>query len=192
MFSQIVYKHPCECGFKYSSTNPVYSCLNCGGNVTPKEYEKPLAMIYEVPVDQGIRTQTKSTITFQCPHCKRVAQVHNGTSYRCICEGPDPAELWAEAHKYAPANKDNWSEKAARFWYNGWIKKIPKFGCGCEDHWAALTSNNPPQFESPLAFFTWFWARHNDVSTNQSLKPTLTLEEAFALWWPDQQNLSQT
>lgn len=102
----------------------------------------------------------------------------------------ETVELWKEAHEYAKNNADNWDEKATREWYAKWLKKIPKFGCGCTNHWAALTLANPPQFESPLAFFTWFWARHNDVSRTQSKKPELTLDEAFGLWWPDHQNIS--
>jgi hypothetical protein len=101
--------------------------------------------------------------------------------------------LWKEAHEYAMAHEDNWDEAATRLWYQAWVKRIPKFGCGCQDHWAAITRSNPPQFESPMAFFTWFWARHDEVSRTQSKKPELTLDEAFRIWWPkyaDQQNLS--
>lgn len=98
---------------------------------------------------------------------------------------PDTAALWAEAHEYAFAHKDSWNEKDAKLWYLKWIRKIPKYGCGCQSHWKALVAKNPIQFETPVRFFEWFWARHNDVSRTQSKKPEITLEEAYLLWWKD-------
>lgn len=95
------------------------------------------------------------------------------------------SELWLEAHRYAPANADNWEPMAAMRWYNAWADRIPRFGCGCQNHWSEMTRVHRPTFTSPKAFFEWFWARHDDVSRQHSGRPRITLDQAYALYWPD-------
>ena len=90
---------------------------------------------------------------------------------------------WQLLHSYAPTNATKWNPATARQWYETeWTQLIPS--CGeCRQHWAGLTNQHPPDFSSPRVFFEWSWARHNDVSTMLSKRPTITLEEAYAIYW---------
>lgn len=96
----------------------------------------------------------------------------------------DTAKLWAEAHQYAPANESNWSIVVAKSWYENWCKRIPRYGCGCSDHWRAITREMPPDFSTPKSLFEWFWAMHNQVSRERAGKPEMSLEDCYLQWWP--------
>lgn len=98
---------------------------------------------------------------------------------------PKPASPWKLAHSYAPLNCNIWNANNAKQWYlNIWKPKIPQ--CGqCRKHWTELEQQYPPDFSSPKAFFEWFWARHNDVSRLHANKPTITLDEAYKMYWPN-------
>ncbi len=92
---------------------------------------------------------------------------------------------WGMLHQYAPLNAAKWNPQSAHQWYAiEWLPMIPS--CGeCRVHWAELTRQHPPDFSTPRAFFEWSWARHNDVSINHSHRPTITLEQAYAMYWPN-------
>ena len=90
---------------------------------------------------------------------------------------------WGVIHSYAPTNATKWNPATARQWYDTeWTPLIPS--CGeCRQHWAELTKQHPPDFSSARAFFEWAWSRHNDVSTMHSKRPTITLKEAYTVYW---------
>jgi hypothetical protein len=115
-----------------------------------------------------------------CPKCKMV--VHNGTGYE---DNEAILGAWGILHYYAPKNATKWNPQVAQQWYAiEWLPMIPS--CGeCRVHWAELTRQHPPDFSTPRAFFEWSWARHNDVSINHSHRPTITLEQAYAMYWPN-------
>jgi len=102
-------------------------------------------------------------------------------------QGYDP---WLALHRYAVEHCNDWDEVTAERWYLiRWLRTVPKYkpdgaSCGCQTHWAELTKQYPPDFSSPIAFFEWAWARHNDVSTMHSHRPTISLAEAYQLYWP--------
>ncbi len=91
---------------------------------------------------------------------------------------------WGTLHSYAPDNVSQWNSAIARQWYQDvWKPLIPS--CGeCRQHWEELTKQYPPDFSSPQAFFKWTWARHDDVSRLHSLRPRISLDQAYALYWP--------
>jgi len=98
----------------------------------------------------------------------------------------DTANTWRLLHSYAVEHQFDWDPKAAKRWYfQEWLKKVPNYGCSCQKNWIELTKKFPPDFTSPRAFFEWAWARHNDVSEHHSKKPTITLNEAYAIHWTD-------
>lgn len=93
---------------------------------------------------------------------------------------------WLPLHRYAPDHVATWdASRASNWYYNDWLPQIPSYGCPCQAHWDELTQQNPPDFSSPGAFFQWAWARHNDVSTTHSKRPTISLDEAYQLYWSD-------
>ena len=101
-----------------------------------------------------------------------------------IIQRAKTAEIWLRLHKFAPENAANWDARTARRWYcRVWLPTVPRYGCKCQEHWRELTKKFPPDFSSPKAFFEWGWARHNDVSITHSKKPTITLEQAYAMYW---------
>lgn len=95
---------------------------------------------------------------------------------------------WGLLHSYAPTNAIEWSPAVARQWYQDeWKPLIPS--CGeCRQHWAELEAKHPPDFSSPQAFFKWAWARHDDVSRLHSQRPRISLDQAYALFWPSSDN----
>ena len=94
------------------------------------------------------------------------------------------AAAWRALHRYAVDNYLCWDEiEAARWYRKEWLRTIPRYGCKCQEHWRELTKKFPPDFSSAKAFFEWGWARHNDVSTNYSKKPTISLADAYSLHW---------
>lgn len=97
-----------------------------------------------------------------------------------------PPNPWTTLHKYAPSNSKNWNIEDARQWYtNIWKPTIPR--CGkCREHWKELETRLPPDFSSPTSFFEWTWASHNDVSIKHSNKPTITLDQAYSIYWPSE------
>lgn len=91
---------------------------------------------------------------------------------------------WLPLHRYAVEHAENWCPTKAEKWYRReWKPRIPNYGCSCVSHWKDLEAKNPPDFTSPQAFFEWGWARHNDVSEQHSKKPTITLDDAYAIYW---------
>ena len=114
----------------------------------------------------------------RCHKCGHV--VHNGDG-----KEPERTDAWGMLHQYAPLNAAKWNPQSAHQWYAiEWMPMIPS--CGeCRVHWAELTRQHPPDFSTPRAFFEWSWARHNDVSINHSHRPTITLEQAYAMYWPN-------
>lgn len=131
------------------------------------------------------RIISTSPVTMKCPACGSVITARGGTAnpIKSITE-LSTANAWQSLHSYAPTNASKWNPATARQWYESeWTQMIPS--CGeCRVHWAELTKQHPPDFSSARAFFEWTWARHNDVSTNHSHRPTITLEEAYRIYWP--------
>lgn len=124
----------------------------------------------------GIKFFFAATDFVRCHKCSSV--VHNGDG-----KEPERTDPWGMLHSYAPTNASKWNPATARQWYQDtWNPLIPS--CGeCRQHWAELTKQHPPDFSSARAFFEWAWARHNDVSTMHSKRPTITLEEAYTVYW---------
>jgi len=134
------------------------------------------------------RIVSTSPVTMNCPLCGSVISIRGGTTspIKSIAE-ITTGSAWTLLHSYAPTNASKWNPTTARQWYDTeWTQLIPS--CGeCRQHWAELTKQHPPDFLSPRAFFEWGWARHNDVSTLHSHRPTISLAEAYQLYWPDAQ-----
>lgn len=96
----------------------------------------------------------------------------------------DTAALWRELHLYAVEHFANWDEKEAKRWYRRqWRPRIPKYGCSCQEHWKELEKTFPLVFDDPISFFESTWRNHNMVSETHSKRPTITLEEAYELYW---------
>lgn len=100
-----------------------------------------------------------------------------------IAEYKAKFSAWGVLHSYTAKHSATWNPAIARQWYDTeWTQLIPS--CGeCRVHWAELTKQHPPDFSSAKAFFEWGWARHNDVSTLHSKRPTITLDEAYRIYW---------
>jgi hypothetical protein len=90
---------------------------------------------------------------------------------------------WIPLHRYAVENAKNWDASEAEKWYNEWSRKIPAINCECRRHWKELVAEYPPTFTNYQAFFEWGVARHNDVSMLHANKPTITLDDAYSLYW---------
>jgi len=130
----------------------------------------------------GQKIGSSSPVVINCPICRRRVTVSN--------ESMPLRDPWLAIHSYAVENQGSWIAENAKRWYSRWLHTIPVFlsdsaSCGCQTHWAELTEKHPPDFSSPKAFFEWSWARHNDVSTLHSHRPTITLEQAYSIYWPD-------
>lgn len=116
-------------------------------------------------------SQTLTRVTLRLPRTRTIT-------------GRAPDNPWVVAHEYPYKHKDNWNPTEAKKWYyNTWKKLIPSCS-DCRIHWAKLERDYPPVFDTPEGLFEWFWARHNDVSSTYSHKPTMTLEQAQLIYWP--------
>lgn len=126
-----------------------------------------------------VRSQSANDIVV-CSRCN--SQIAIG-SVTASMDYKSKVSVWALLHSYAPTNATKWNLTTARQWYDSeWTRLIPS--CGeCRVHWAELTKQYPPDFSSAKAFFEWSWARHNDVSTMHSKRPTITLDEAYRIYW---------
>jgi len=92
---------------------------------------------------------------------------------------------WLPLHRYAVEHVSDWNPCLASRWYfEEWKPRIPTYGCACEKHWKELTEDHPPDFSSPQAFFEWGYWRHDDVSRLHSKRPQISLEQAYAMYWP--------
>ncbi len=91
---------------------------------------------------------------------------------------------WVPLHQYAVENAKKWDKNTAKAFYQAWKSKIPNSNdCECKAKWKKLRLK--PAYESAQAFFEWAWMAHNTVSERPEVnKPTLTLEQAYAQWWP--------
>lgn len=79
---------------------------------------------------------------------------------------------WTEKHSYLGCDP---------IWHDLWELTIPKTDCLCNDYYAKLKKENPPDFSSPEAYFKWGVWLHNKV--NEKLeKQQVTLEEAIQIW----------
>jgi len=122
-------------------------------------------------------------ICIECPKCKSLICIAGLAATSNVVVNHVASSPWQALHSYAPTNATKWNPATARQWYDTeWTQLIPS--CGeCRQHWAELTKQHPPDFSSARAFFEWAWARHNDVSTMHSKRPTITLEEAYTVYW---------
>jgi len=143
----------------------------------------------------GWNHYAESPQVFRCLRCGSIVSVSDGTSaaaYRPVTGGETKSlsikastyNHWMPLHKYAPEHSTDWIPEMAEKWYlEIWIPKVPSIGCSCQSHWKGLTANHPPDFSSAKAFFEWGWARHNEVSDLHSHRPTISLEEAYSIYW---------
>jgi len=132
----------------------------------------------------GQKISSSYPVVINCPICRRRVSVSNDSA--------QVVSPWLAIHSYSVQNQESWNAENAKRWYSRWLHAIPVFlpdsaTCGCQTHWADLTEQYPPDLSSPRAFFEWSWARHNDVSTLHSHRPTISLAEAYQLYWPDAQ-----
>lgn len=83
--------------------------------------------------------------------------------------------LWAELHRWAlTADLANVTD-----WLKAFAMRLP---CGtCRQHWREMLNRTPPHLSSNDALFAWTVERHSEVSAKLG-KPTLTIDEARALW----------
>jgi hypothetical protein len=79
---------------------------------------------------------------------------------------------WAALHTERNPTRD-WFETE-------WKPLIPQ-GCGCAGSANELLEQNPPRYDSPEDWFAWTVQYHNLVNVKLG-KPTLTLDEARAIW----------
>ena len=100
---------------------------------------------------------------------------------------PEPAyNHWAVLHYYAVKHQYKWNENQAKLFYRNWVAAIPNSrGCGCQKKWVKL--DVPFSFNFPEAFFACSVEGHNTVNMTLA-KPTITLPEATAIWWPEIKN----
>jgi hypothetical protein len=80
---------------------------------------------------------------------------------------------WAALHSQHLGNPE---------WFAEWQKLIPT-GCGCQQGANDLLAQCPPRYDSPEDWFAWTCQYHNLVNVKLG-KPTLTLDEARAIWRP--------
>jgi len=101
-----------------------------------------------------------------------------------IYEGPK-YNHWAPLHWYAVDHAADWDGAKAKRFYRNWKKNIPNTaGCSCRAHWKKLGLT--PDYFSAKAFFEWSVFAHNTVSERAEVsKPTVTFEQAYAIWWLD-------
>lgn len=84
-----------------------------------------------------------------------------------------------------------WDSASQQKWYKRkWLPTIPRTGCACQNHWQKLTDAMPIDWSSAETAFHSLWQLHNYVSEHKSNKPTMTLEEAQALYIPNKQEIA--
>jgi len=87
---------------------------------------------------------------------------------------------WGPLHNYAAKHAGKWHPERARRWYRAWVALIPNSqGCNCRKKWIAV--DFAFDFTSPKAFFESSVVGHNLVN-EQLGKPTVTIEQAYAIW----------
>ena len=68
-------------------------------------------------------------------------------------------------------------------WFETKWKPLIPTGCGCQQGANDLLAQCPPRYDSPEDWFAWTVQYHNLVNVKLG-KPTLTLDEARAIWRP--------
>lgn len=68
--------------------------------------------------------------------------------------------LWEELHAFAFS--DNWDQGFE--WFITWFRRIPSFGCGCQEHFREVLKKHPPVFTNRRAFYLWSVDAHNEVN----------------------------
>ena len=68
-------------------------------------------------------------------------------------------------------------------WFETKWKPLIPTGCGCQHGANDLLAQCPPRYDSPEDWFAWTCQYHNLVNVKLG-KPTLTLDEARAIWRP--------
>ncbi len=93
-------------------------------------------------------------------------------------------EHWKILHTYPVENAQDWDAAKAKVFFINWQRSIPNTkGCPCKAKWKKL--GLIPDYSSPQAFFEWTVFAHNSVSERLEVsKPTITNEQAYAIWWP--------
>jgi mitochondrial FAD-linked sulfhydryl oxidase len=74
---------------------------------------------------------------------------------------------WLELHTYAfnyPDNPTATDQQQARRWLDYFARRIPSFGCSCQDHWQLMVMTCPPDLSSRSAFYWWTVAAHDSVN----------------------------
>ncbi len=143
----------------------------------------------------GWNLYAPSEMSVKCGRCLNVSNVVHGALSQSPGHLPQLEPIadckpWDSLHRYAYEHRNDWDATTAERWYLiRWMRTVPKYKpdgapCGCQTHWAELTKQFPPDFSTPQAFFEWGWARHDDVSRLHSKRPRITLEEAYAIYWP--------
>lgn len=148
-------------------------------------------------------------VTIVCPNCKRkiladreqtrvaicrcrhriVHAEYTGDVLEASCSGkPREANddrrlqllraLWREIHTYNPAI---WDAAVAEAWFWNWLRRVPSFGCSCQEHFRELLADFPPDFSSREAFFIWAVDAHNRVNERLG-KNVMPLDEARQMY----------
>lgn len=61
-------------------------------------------------------------------------------------------QLWAELHLKQDATPE---------WFSEWLARVPNFGCGCRDSFAAYLLTNPPRYDD---WYAWTCEAHDWVN----------------------------
>jgi hypothetical protein len=120
---------------------------------------------YELVVEGSATSNTK--FQFNVNHFKSIYE-----------EGP---KLWDELHTKENPRQD---------WLDGWVERIPKYGCKCAADFDQMLKDNPPRFSDWL---TWTWEIHNTVNAKLN-KPEFSRIDFLKRWhinlWPQQPKMS--
>jgi hypothetical protein len=64
----------------------------------------------------------------------------------------DGSKLWAELHTQQSPTQE---------WFDGWLSRVPNFGCSCRKDFLEYLKTNPPRFDD---FYAWSVEAHNYVN----------------------------
>lgn len=91
---------------------------------------------------------------------------------------------WTVLHEYPPQHEHDWNPAEASRWYDEWCQSIPSIGCQCRKHWHDYCRQSPPPFHAAAALFEWGIEAHGHVSETHVKKPGWTVDEGYAVYWP--------
>lgn len=105
---------------------------------------------------------------------ERIEKSGNLQKSRITMEGP---RWWAELHLVALRQEGFWTPYL-KPWFDSWFASLPFDGCPCREHAEKWIAENPVDYGR---FFEWSIRFHNSVN-ERNMKPTLSIEQARALW----------